>query len=621
MNSEYEVENDDYYKAYMSKPERNESTGKRYKTILRKVYKSTGYNVGEIIEKCLDEQSIVTRETLAPDENGNERYREIKFNVNNKDNTVNKVFNKYEEYCVQRKNKKVSIQAETDSLRAFLSEFGVILPKRKNYEDDAEEWYLPTKDDFNFITQDLSLVHQALLNFLISTGMRVSDATSITIGQYMEATSEYHDFVDVEEFIDNAPDDMIGQWEFVPKKAKRKKTQCITFNSTESNNLILQHLRHVKNHYIPFKNNRDKINLKINKKYPLFGSRSHRYKKEITPKSVGGEWSRKNKKFREWKIQQIKQKIENGELSAEDYDDEVSKIPKFHPHICRKFFSTTVSNNCGDIRVCARLEGHSDGLPNDKFYIKKSVEDIKEIYVNNIHDELCLSNIETKIVTNKKTEELNKKVAESDAKIEALTNENAKLKQQLNKTQEQIAETNKVVEELTLKRKRSDIRKIITNHFYDNYRDRILQKEYDKDGEQSIGLKKCVVICEIAYEMALENESSFTETTEYLDSLIKKAIVTCSFNPDMIVPKYEKIHAKNSHFNEINMTMSNIIADVIVIIGNHEEVWDMVKEDQKTLKNTIVNHIQNSNYDLDNITLKDKQNMAETVIMEYLTAV
>lgn len=621
MNSEYEVENDDYYKAYMSKPERNESTGKRYKTILRKVYKSTGCTVGEIIKKCLDEQSIVTIEELPPDENGNERYREIKFNINNKDNIVNKVFNKYEEYCVQRKNKKVSIQAETDSLRAFLSEFGVMLPKRKNYEDDAEEWYLPTKEDFNFIAQDLSLVHQALLNFLISTGMRVSDATSKTIGDYMEATSEYHDFVDVEDFIDNAPDDMIGQWKFEPKKTKRKKTVCITFNSTEANNLILQHLRHVKNHYIPFKNNRDKINLKINKKYPLFGSRSHRYEKEITPKSVGGEWSRKNKKFREWKIQQIKQKIENGELSAEDYDDEVSKIPKFHPHICRKFFSTTVSNNCGDIRVCARLEGHSDGLPNDKFYIKKSVEDIKEIYVNNIHDKLCLSNVETKIVTNKKTEELNKKVAESDAKIEALTNENAKLKQQLNKTQEQIAETNKVVEELTLKRKRSDIRKIITNHFYDNYREGILQKEYDKDGEQSIGLKKCVVICEIAYEMALENESNFTETNEYLDSLIKKAIVTCSFNPDMIVPKYEKIHAKNIHFNEINMAMSNIIADVIVIIGNHEEVWDMVKEDQKTLKNTIVNHIRNSNYDLDNITLKDKQNMAETVIMEYLTAV
>ena len=62
-------------------------------------------------------------------------------------------------------------------------------------------------------------------------------------------------------------------------------------------------------------------------------------------------------------------------IREEDYDEAVSKIPHFHPHICRKFFSTIVSNNCGDIRVCALLEGHSDGLPNDKSYIKKSVKD------------------------------------------------------------------------------------------------------------------------------------------------------------------------------------------------------------------------------------------------------
>ncbi len=85
------------------------------------------------------------------------------------------------------------------------------------------------------------------------------------------------------------------------------------------------------------------------------------------------------------------------------------------------------------------------------------------IYINDIHDALCLSKVETKIVTNKGTIELNKKVAESDAKIEALTNENAEkdkkieeLTQLVTQTQEQMAETSKVVEELKLKREKPE---------------------------------------------------------------------------------------------------------------------------------------------------------------------
>ena len=47
----------------------------------------------------------------------------------------------------------------------------------------------------------------------------------------------------------------------------------------------------------------------------------------------------------------------------------------------------------------------------------------------------------------------------------------------------------------------------------------------------------------------------------------------------------------------------------------------MIKEDQKTIKTTIVNHIQNSTYDINNITVEDKENIAENVIMEYLAAI
>ena len=40
----------------------------------------------------------------------------------------------------------------------------------------------------------------------------------------------------------------------------------------------------------------------------------------------------------------------------------------------------------------------------------------------------------------------------------------------------------------------------------------------------------------------------------------------------------------------------------------------MVKEDQKTLKNTIVKLIQNSKFDINDVTLEDKNQIAEDVI-------
>ena len=43
----------------------------------------------------------------------------------------------------------------------------------------------------------------------------------------MENTSDYHNFIDVNDFIDNAPDDMIGTWEFHPHKTERFDLKCI----------------------------------------------------------------------------------------------------------------------------------------------------------------------------------------------------------------------------------------------------------------------------------------------------------------------------------------------------------------------------------------------------------
>ena len=611
MSSEYNVENDDYFKNFISKPTRNENTANKYKKLFTKLCKATNSSLEEIITTCIDEQNIVTTVKLPPDENGNERRREIKFNINNKDAAVNKYLNQYEDYCRQRNNKNTTIQSETDLIRTFLNEYGVILPKRKNYENDANEWYLPTKEELNYILEDFSLVHTALGNFLTSTGMRIGDAVSLTIGDFMKATAEYHDYIDVEDFIDNAPEDMIGQWVFEPHKTRRHKTKCITFNTTHASNLILQHLRNLKNQYIPNKNKRDNLNLKINKNYPLFGSKQNKYQIAILAKSVTTEWYKRNKKFKAWKIKQIKQQIKDGELSSEDYDEAVSKIPKLHPHMCRKFFSTIVSNNCGDIRVCALLEGHSDGLPNDKSYIKKKVKDIKEIYINGLHDALSLANVETKIITNKKTEELNKKISEADEKIEALTNENAEKDKEIEELKSQLQQTNKIVKDLDKKIEQSQ-----TNIPFHKVHDVIFSyltdiNELDND---RISLLNLMVL-----DYAKKHSNEFKSTPEYLYDLIRQLDIQIELsNKTLSEQKTELL--KSMEFEKIDQRMIMFIDELLSIIKNNPGIMkrigtvDMIKFDY-----IAEEYLTQLDINLEtHISDEEKIRIANDILMEYL---
>lgn len=623
MNADYTVKNDDFYQNFMSQHPRSNNTIIKYEKVLTKLCKANNKTLDEIITTCIDEQSIVTTVKLSPDDDGNERRKEIRFDINNKDASINNYLNQYENYCKKRGNKNITIKGELGLIRAFLKSFGVELPKRKKIEDDSDEWFLPTKDDFNYIVQDLSLVQASLLNFLTSTGMRLGDALSMTIGDFMEATSEYHDFVDVVDFIDNAPDDMIGQWEFKPQKTIRsKKTKCITFNSTHTSNLILQNLRHIKDQYIPNINHTKDLNLKISKKYALFGSRNSHYETSVIPKSISTQWGIKNKKFQSWKINQIKQKIEKGEISSEDYDEEVAKIPKFHPHICRKFFCTTVANNCGDIRVCALLEGHSDGLPNDPSYVKKSVEDIKEIYINNIHDELSLANVETRIISNKETEELKNE-------LESLRNENDNLRQQVTEIeqnrQEEVTQLNlqmsnirqemrENIEVLDAYKEARNIVSAFNNITLNPKLDLAIRKFYIKHndlGGRNLNLEE-QALCKLAYD-EVKDEDDFEATEENIETLFDIVEVRCSMNPDLL----------NKTIRQIQGVPDGALENVIDEISN----WIIVQP--KLLKmaggnpirvQTVVQRYVLSNPEIEdkinNVNDSDKNKIIEEVMVE-----
>lgn len=407
----YNVTQDIYFTNFLSsKPKLTEETRKGYKRILTKFTKSTGKTLEEIINSCKQQQEIITEKTIyrGEDEDGNTivQKQTIRFDVNGPSSKVKQYLDQHIKYCHDKNNSNVTINSNMTQIKAFLKFYDITLPKMETLEDDTRKWYLLTKEDFKYIINESPIGHASLIKFLMSTGMRAKDVTSLTIGDFMEATKDYHDYTDVNDFIDNAPDGMIGTWNFHPSKTIKFKVQCVTFNDPESSNLILQNLRKIKNH----------VNRPMSKTDALFSSQKQDYHKSITAGSIAAEFWKKNQKLRKWRKLKLREAIDNGDLSGEDYEKEVNKIPRFHAHACRKFFETTISRNCGDLRICTLMEGHVSPVATDSSYIKQEVRDVKEHYITAIPD-LSLENTEVKVYTSEIRKEMENKIHTLEANV------------------------------------------------------------------------------------------------------------------------------------------------------------------------------------------------------------
>lgn len=425
-SNHYNVKNDILYQNFIfSKPNLSDASIKRYYDILNKFCRGVNNTLTNIVNECKEQQDKIIERTINRSTNDNEEIVEkiiTKYDVNDPNSKLKKYLEDYIDYCKTQGNKNITINHNLDIIKSFLLHYNLELPRMQRLPDDSSKWYLLSKEDLNYIVSDSSLVHSSLITFLISTGMRIHDATSLTIGDFMEATKDYHNSVDVDDFIDNAPEDMMGYWQFNPHKTKRfNHIECQTFNSPESSNLILQNLRKIKTEYIPYAKKKYGVELTMSKNDALFGSQKANFKGPIPPKAIGNRFWLKNKKLREWRIGKIDMAIKKGELSVEDRDNEISKIPKFHAHACRKYFETMISRNCGDLRICTVLEGHVSPVATDSSYIKKDFDEIKEAYMAAL-DDLTLEKTETKVYTSEVRREM-------ESKIESLERENESLKQ------------------------------------------------------------------------------------------------------------------------------------------------------------------------------------------------
>ena len=608
------TETDPKLKAMVKRRGLSKNAKKNYNTVFNEIYELLGVTPSDIVKIGKKEQKpFINAEGLVD-------------MLDLEDRKVTEYQNEYKDILDENGNAESTKKLKLDTYRALLGEYNIEKPKSPKIkikrdrirESDIISW----RDVEKAMDISKGIRDKSILSMLATTGMRGSDLINLKISQLIKGCKIYFD-EDEEHTIENLlkkdPKTIIPCYEIMPSKTDDKSQLAMTFNTPECSEYLWQYLKDRKN-----KKTKDGNLIELKPDAPLFVTRT-------------------NKKMSIGSLEKMFQRI-NKRLGNEK--DKNGIYGKFRKHSMRKLFSTTCRKNMLNITVnsdkttemdiVSIFTGHVPPNESNAKAYEAIPDDSEDSYLREIYFKLVpylsIKDTEVHHINSKEVTELTEKIdileeqnqqkdIRHQREMEEKDKEIAELKRTIVETQEQIVQTNKAFEELTLKRNRLDIRNIINSHFHDNYRDTILQKEYDKDGEQSIGLKKCVVICEIAFQIALENEPHFKETDEFLDSVIRQAIAKCSFNPKMIIPKYNEIHERNIQLHDINGTISNIVADVITILASHEDVWNMVKKDQKTLKTAIINHIHTSNHDIDNITLEDKQKIAEEVSMEYLAVI
>ena len=640
LDSSYSVINDKIFKAYANDKKNNsKKTMKEYRKTLDKFCKAIDKPLNEIIDELKMEQSVKVEEIISQD-NNKTIIRTLEFDVNSPDSTVKKYHHQFESYCLERGNKNSTANKHIKRIRTLLKANDIKLPKWEFLKEEPPKWELLEKEDIKFVLDECSIIHKSLILFMLSSGMRVGDCVTLTIGDFMDATRAFHDFVDAEDFIDNAPQDMMGFWSFEPGKTERYDIKCKTFNSPESSNIILQNIRRLKNEYYPRKRKRlekklkdetdekkreeliEKIEtLKISKNNALFGSRNSLYTGPMKVESISTLFPAKNKKLCDWRISKIRKAIEDGEISAEDYDKKVAEIPKFHAHACRKYFETMISRNCGDLRICTLMEGHASPVKTDPHYIKKEYNEVQEIYLQAIED-LTIENVDSKLLSNKKISELESTIenlkaeqAQKNEIIQLQSEENKQQAEEIKNLKENQSTLDNTVENLSerLKEMVKQLKHLDNENPLDVELKQSLENQINylanedkfmflNDAEikelkiddsttnlekqiQKLNEDEVLTIKELSYEIATQEE--YDGTFDNTNNIIKKALFKLKRNPDLIIKVqnyYDDLDNKIEKHTEINKILLEKIEE--------QGLWN--KNEAQELQEKIISHIMNN---------------------------
>ena len=590
MDIDYDVRDDVYFTGYFDGSPANNVSREKYAKEIAKLCKAINMEFGELIDKCRVQQRTI----IVPNEdNPKESFLE-EFDANSPKSLAKIAQNKFVNFCKDKNNSNITINNGVIVIRTFLKSYDIKLPKWTPLDEKYDDWVALKKEDFIFVMKDSSLPHQSLITFMLSTGIRIGDCLNFTIRDFMDATSDYHEFNDVNDFIDNAPDDMLGYWYFEPKKTARYGIKCATVNSAESSNYILQNLRRIKNQYLPRKSQRLKKELKMSKDDALFGSHHKMYKEPMTVKSITDQFTLKSHKLHKWRVSQINNQIAQGKYSEEDFELLEKEIPRFHAHGCRKYFINVLDKKCADSRLRALMEGHKPPSKNDPSYVKKSKKDVMEVYMASLLECLTLENIDARIITTEEGEELKKKITDLEARLEY---------------ERGVGGVNAKVED--------EIWSVLFKYYSSKHN----VKKYKETGEYDVAenRKEVGVLCQYALEFAINDIINFNaDDEEYLENLFNKSRAVNELYPDDFDKVYEKASSHYSASSHISGELKLKVNKILIASSKYGYVENVVRSNYKLAEKSVIGYLEENPFTMEEL---DDENLVKEILLEVINGI
>ena len=195
----------------------------------------------------------------------------------------------------------------------------------------------------------------------------------------------------------------------------------------------------------------------------------------------------------------------------------------YSSHRIRKFNASAIE----DTDFANFIQGRKPD-PIKETYFKKDINRVREEYKKHMHKFTIYAHYDVMInseaysqlknqLADEKTEHA-KEVAELKQQLVDKDNQH---KKEINELRSSIGNIEKQMADFSIVRSRSNIEKKIIDYIGTNYKDKIENDDIS-----------FIVLSNIAYEIAIENESNFREDDEYLNSLVQKAMVKYILNPD-----------------------------------------------------------------------------------------
>lgn len=326
---------------------------------------------------------------------------------------LNKQFNTYKKYLINKKNNNNTINKRLTDLITIFKFFNIQVPDKILVKSEKHQWFKISKQEIKYILSISNLKHRALILMMATTGMRRTDLSSLNVIDFFDATKDYHNFNNITDFINSAPDNMIGFFSFKPHKTRKFDIECKVCCTPETSNAILLMLRERQKKY-------HKKGLTIEPRDPLFSTDFGYKKGRLKQDSMSVILRRKQEKMVKERNRLLKIEYDAGKFDDYEYEKKLKEIPKITPHALRKFFISTVAENVGNLRVSALMEGHAPPMNLDVNYVQINDELIKDEYMKLI-PALSFEKVKVDLLTSQRKVEL-------EEKIEHLEKENREIR-------------------------------------------------------------------------------------------------------------------------------------------------------------------------------------------------